>query len=163
MRPVIAVVLVILAAVAQATFNPQIRVLGGEPDLVLMFTLLWATRAELQEGVLLAFVGGISLDLMSAAPLGLTIIPLLLVVFGLDYVREQLFGVGIVTLLIFVIGGTLALKLISLFGLALVGIGLAPVQSFTYTILPTLVYNLAILLPGYAFVRWVQGRVTSDK
>ncbi|HRF94610.1 MAG TPA: rod shape-determining protein MreD, partial [Aggregatilineales bacterium] len=57
--------ILIVAAILQATFMPQIRLLGGSPDLVFLVVLAWSINAELDSSVLWAFVGGISLDLLS--------------------------------------------------------------------------------------------------
>ena len=155
MRAVIAVLLAAFAAALGATFAPQIRVLGGEPDLVFLLTLAWAARTPLGEGMLLAFAGGICADLLSAAPLGLTSAGLLLVVFAFDAVREQLVGIGFVTVIGFALGGTLLVKLIDYVGMSIAGFALPPVQTFGYTILPTMVYNLVLLIPAYIIVGWI--------
>jgi rod shape-determining protein MreD len=155
MRAVIAILLAALAATLGATFAPQIRILGGEPDLVFLLTLAWAARAPLGEGMLLAFAGGISADLLSAAPLGLTTAGLLLVVFAFDAVRQQLVGIGFVTVVAFALGGTLLVKLVDYVGMTIAGFALPPVQTFGYTILPTVVYNLALLIPAYIIVGWI--------
>ncbi|MCL4251147.1 MAG: rod shape-determining protein MreD [Anaerolineae bacterium] len=158
MRALIAFILVVLAAVLQGTFNPQIRILGGEPDLVFLLVLAWAARAPLQEALLLAFAGGISIDLLSAAPLGLSTLALLPVVFTVDAVREQLFGFGFPLVLIFVAAGTILVKLIFFFGASVAGFALPPVAALAYTILPTMVYNLVGILPIYVAVRWLARR-----
>lgn len=156
MRVVVAIVLVLLAAVLQSTFNPQIRLLGGEPDLVFLLVLTWIIRAPLEEGVALAFVGGIALDLLSAAPLGVTSAGLLLAVFGLDVVRRQLFGVGILTVLLFGVLGTLLIKLLEWLALLLVGLATPVVATISYVIFPSMVYNVVLLAPAYFVVRLIQ-------
>ena len=53
-----------VAAALQASLMPQIRLLGGEPDLVFLLVIAWAINRELEDGVIWAFVGGILLDLL---------------------------------------------------------------------------------------------------
>ena len=43
--------LIALAVVLQATFIPQIRILGGEPDLVFLLVLSWSINGRLEQGV----------------------------------------------------------------------------------------------------------------
>jgi rod shape-determining protein MreD len=159
MRLFIGLGLSLLAALLQATFNPQIRIFGGEPDLVLLLVLVWAARAPLDETLVLAFVGGLCLDLLSAGPLGLHTAALLPLVFSIDFVREQLFGFGFPLVVVFLAAGTLGYKLVMLIGTSIAGFTLPPVQATAYTILPTLVYNLALLLPVYLVLYRVTRRL----
>lgn len=156
MRVIVAIAVTLLAAALQSTFNPQIRLLGGEPDLVFLLVLTWIIRAPLEEGIALAFIGGVALDLLSAAPLGVTSAGLLLVVFGLDVVRRQLFGVGILTVLLFAGLGTLLIKLLEWIALALVGLSPPVVATISYIILPSMVYNVVLLAPAYFVVQLIQ-------
>jgi len=153
MRTLIAFVLIVLAAILQATFNPQIRILGGEPDLVFLLVLAWAARGTFREALLLAFIGGICIDLLSAAPLGLTTLALLPVIYAVDATREQLFGFGFPLVLVFAALGTVVVKTILFVGASIAGFSLPPVAAFAYTILPTMVYNLVGILPTYFVVR----------
>jgi rod shape-determining protein MreD len=153
MRPFIGGLLVILAAALQATFNPQIRVFGGEPDLVFLIVLMWAARTPLQEAVALAFAGGLSIDLLSGTPLGLNTAALLPVAFAVAAVRDQLVGFGLPLVAAFAALGTLVYKLIVYVGVVIAGFALPPVTLFFFTVLPTLVYNLALLLPAYLLLR----------
>jgi rod shape-determining protein MreD len=163
MRAVLLALLAAFAAVMEATFMPQVRVLGGEPDLLFLLALTWIVRAPLAEGMVIAFVGGISADLLSAAPLGLSSAGLLLIVFAYDAVREQLVGVGFLTVIGFALLGTLLVKLVAFIGMTIAGFALPPLQTFSYTILPTMVYNLVLLIPAYIVVRWMQRIATSDE
>ncbi|MBE0690151.1 MAG: rod shape-determining protein MreD [Anaerolineae bacterium] len=158
MRTLIAFVMVVLAALLQGTFNPQIRILGGEPDLVFLLVLAWAARGTLQEALLLAFTGGLCIDLLSAAPLGMSTLALLPVIFAVDAVREQLFGFGFPLVLIFAALGTVVVKAILFVGASVAGFSLPPVGTFAYTILPTMIYNLVGILPAYLVVRGLARR-----
>lgn len=155
MRAVIGIGLALLAAVFQATFNPQLRLFGGEPNFVLLLTLAWAARAPLVEAVLIAFAGGIGLDLMSVGPLGLTTLALLPPIFAIDIVREQLVGFNYLLLVIFTAIAGFVYALIMLAGLVIAGFTLPPLGVLSYTILPTVVYNLALLTPVFVLVRWL--------
>lgn len=162
MRVVIALLLVLFAAVFQATFNPQVRVLGGEPELVFLLVLCWVIRAPLEEGIALAFVGGIALDLLSALPVGLTSAALMLVIFALDTVRRELSVIGALTIPLFCVGGVLLIKLVNWIALVLVGLPPPIVGTITYIILPSMIYNAVLLAPAFFVVRVIQRAFGGD-
>lgn len=151
----------ILAAILQSTFMPQIRVLNGTPDLIFLLVLSWSVNSTLETGVTWAFVGGIARDLMSATPLGTSTLGLLLIVFALNQLRGQVYGVGFTLFVAFVIAGTFVQQLTVLLVMAATGYTVSPVDAFTSMILPTVAYNLLFVGPIYWFVRRLQKRVGS--
>lgn len=148
--------LLALAAALQATFIPQIRIFGGQPDLIFLLVISWAVHAPLQEALIWAFVGGILVDLLSAAPTGASTLGLVLLVFALDRLKQQLVGVGLILLFVFVAVGTLFHGVIYLGVIAAAGYVIRPIEMFTYNLLPSVAYNLVVMIPVYWFVRRVQ-------
>jgi len=155
----LSVPLLALAAAAQATFMPQIRILDGQPDLVFLLVLAWSIHATAQQGLVWAVVGGLFVDLLSAAPLGTTTLGLGLVILLLEGLRGQLARVGVLTYISLVLVGSFVVKLAALVVIALSGFSIAPVETFTRNILPSVAYNLAFMLPVYVIVRLIQRRV----
>lgn len=151
-----------LAAMLQASFMPQIRILGGAPDLVFLFVLSWAVHARLETGVTWAFVGGIFQDLLSAAPLGTSTLGMIVVVFGISQINRQVYGIGLVVIFGLVLFGTLFQQVTIMMVLAMSGFEIRPVDNFTYVVMPTIAYNLALILPIYWLVRKLQRRYTRD-
>lgn len=151
--------ILILAAILQATLVPQIRVLGGGPDLVYLLVLSWAINAELDSAVLWAFVGGISLDLLSSQPTGTSVVGMLLLVFAISGLGQQVYRIGIVVLVGLVIVGTIVQQVIILLIVLLTGQPVDLLLSVGYIIAPTILYNLAFILPIYWFIRMIQGRL----
>lgn len=145
----------LIAAALQVSFMPQIRILGGEPDLTFLIVLSWAVHARLEEGVVWAFVGGISRDLLTAAPTGTSVIGMLILIFGIERLRRQVFGIGLVTLISLVVGGTILQEVIYMLIIGLAGYQIRPLETFSYTILPTTAYNLVFIWPIYWFVQRV--------
>lgn len=150
--------LLVLAAILQVTFTPQIRIFGGEPDLIFLIVLSWAANARLEQGVAWAFVGGITYDLLSAGPTGASVPGLVAAVFLVDVVRRQLFSIGLISLLLLVALGTLVNKLFYIAVLIIAGFNVRPFDLFGYVVLPTLAYNLVAILPVYWFVRRMRVR-----
>lgn len=150
--------LIVLAAVLQATLVPQIRILGGQPDLVFLLVLAWSINGPLEQGVAWAFAGGITQDLLSAAPTGASVLGMLLLVFGIEQIRAQVFRIGFVLIVGLVIAGTVLQKVAFMLIAALSGFTIDPIANFTYIILPTIAYNLVFIWPIYWLIRRIQGR-----
>lgn len=148
-----------IAAALQATLIPQIRILGGGPDLVFLLVVAWALRARLEDGLVWAFVGGIMLDLLSYNPTGTSVFGLLMVVFILNGLAQQVYRVGFLLLVGVLLGGTLLQQVMVLLVLTLVGFSFDWLLALNYIIAPTIFYNLIVFWPIYWFVRRIQRRL----
>lgn len=161
-----------LAAALQASIVPQFSFLGGRPDLVFLLVIAWAVNSPLEQGVVWAFVGGILKDLLSAAPLGTSSLGMVIVVFGVYFVRRQLYSVGLFSLIWMAMLGSVFQQVVS--RLIILFTSLQPAyfnlfsldvlaEDLTYVILPTVVYNLVMIFPVYWFVRRVQRRLERSR
>ena len=148
-----------LAAVLQSSIIPQFSILGGRPDLVFLWVISWALNAPLEQSLVWAFVGGILQDLMSAAPTGTSVIGLVLIVFALDVLRQQVYRVGLITLMWVALVGTLVQQIVVMIVLSLSGFGIPFVNNFSYVVLPTVFYNFVLIFPVYFVARQIQKRV----
>ena len=155
----LALILLPLAAALQSTWVPLLRIDNGQPDLVLLLVAGWAVRANWREAIFWAFVGGIAADLLSVLPTGTSAIALLLMVFAIRALAEQLYGANALFLVAFVIAGTLLQEGISTVILTLIGFGSDLVQWAELLLLPTLFYNLILTLPVYWLLRRIQKRL----
>ncbi len=155
--------LVLLAVAAQATFVPQIRFLGGGPDLVLLMVVAWSVNSELEDAVVWAFVGGIMQDLLSAAALGTSVVGLLVIVFGVHFISRQVYRIGLLLILVIAAVGTVIQGLFVPFILTLTGFRVDPLYALVYVGLPTLGYNAAFIWPVYGFIRGIQRRFYQDE
>ncbi len=63
-----------LASVLQSTALPHLVVVGVKVDLVLLLVIAWSIRRGIEAGVLWAVIGGIALDVLSLAPLGVSVL-----------------------------------------------------------------------------------------
>lgn len=148
-----------LAAVLQASIMPQLSILGGRPDLVFLLVVSWALNAPLEQGIIWAFVGGILQDLMSAAPTGTSAIGMVLIVFALDIFRQQLYRVGIVTIIWVTVVGTFVQQFLVMVVLTLSGFNIPILNNLGYVVLPTVFYNFILVFPVYFITRRIQKRV----
>jgi rod shape-determining protein MreD len=148
-----------IAVALQASFVPQVRILGGGPELVLLLVTAWAINAELRDSLIWAFVGGIMQDLLSLAPLGTSTLGLLLIVFGISGLGQQVHKIGFVLLVAITLVGTLVHQLVVMGVMTFTGLAVDWVAGFTYVIAPTMLYNLALIGPVYWAIRRLQRRV----
>lgn len=81
---------VILLAIIQATVLPSFPIFGIAPGLWLVVTIGWGLLRGMREGLVLAFVGGIFIDLLSAAPMGVTSLSLMLAITLATFLQRHL-------------------------------------------------------------------------
>jgi len=155
--------LIALAVVLQATVIPQLRILGGQPDLVFLLVLSWSINGRLEQSVVWAFVGGIAQDLLSAVPVGTSVLGLIVLVFAIDQLRQQVYRIGFLLIVGLVIAGTVLQQVITMIVIALAGYTIYPLDSLTYVILPTIAYNLLFMAPIYGLIRRIQRRRTQEQ
>ena len=148
--------ILILATALQVSFVPQIRLFGGQPDLIMLLVLAWTVTSPLEEAVTWAFVGGISVDLLSAAPLGTSVVGLLLLVFIVEQLKGQLVNLNIIVLIGLTALGTLIQQISLLIIIALSGYSIRPIEQFFYIVLPSLLYNIIFILPAVGVTRRIK-------
>lgn len=157
----ISIPILALAAVLQSTIAPQIQILGGRPDLVFLLVLSWSIRGTLDESVLWAFVGGIAQDLLSAAPTGTSVLGMVLLVFVVDLLKQQVYSIGLTSVLTLTFAGTILQQFTHAAVLLVMGYKVS-FFDLVYVLFPTLIYNLVLILPAYWFIRRIQRRLGEE-
>lgn len=131
----------------------------GQLSLVMLLVLCWSLQASITEGFVWAFVGGIALDLLSVLPLGATSAALLIMVYGINRLSHQLLRARVVLLLAMAAAATLYMAAYTYAALVLLGYTYDLWAVGRFVLLPTLMYNLAAVLPLFAIVRFFQRRL----
>ena len=72
LRFLLCLMLVMVAALVQTSVFHSIRPLGASPDVVLLMVVVGAVWLKPEAAVLLGFLGGLLLDTLGSAPLGLS-------------------------------------------------------------------------------------------
>jgi rod shape-determining protein MreD len=70
MQLIMAAVASVVAALAEFTIVPYLKIDGTAPHPVLVFGVIWAIAGSLEAGLTWAFVGGLALDALGQRPLG---------------------------------------------------------------------------------------------
>ncbi len=140
--------LMLLAAMVQSTVLPRLRILGGQPDLVLLLVLAWAILDHEREGMAWAFVGGLLLDLLSGAPLGLSALIMVPITYLIGITEAQVYRSSVAFSLLLTAGGVFAYHILYLLLLnALLGYPVAWAASLRYVTIPSVLFDMILIIP----------------
>ena len=150
-----AIVILLLLALLQVTVMPQIPLLGVRPDVVLLLLLAWVMVRGLREGVILAFIGGIALDLFSSLPLGSHALALLLTIVAVGLLAAPLHRGNVVFPVAGAFAATVLYNLLLLTFSQLLGEEVAWLASLGRIVLPLALIEAALIPLAY----WVTDRL----
>lgn len=131
----------------------------GQLSLVMLLVIAWAIRADLIEGFVWAFVGGITMDLMSILPVGTSSFVLILIVFVINTIATQIYRINIVMIFAITIVSTIVLQFFTYQILVLIGNSYNLLALIRLVLIPTMIYNTVAILPIFVFVRLIQRRL----
>ncbi|MEO5966409.1 MAG: rod shape-determining protein MreD [Candidatus Limnocylindrales bacterium] len=80
MQFTIAAAIAVVAALAEFTVVPYLKIGDALPHPVLVFGVIWAIAGGLEVGLTWAFVGGLALDIVAQRPLGSSAFALLIAI-----------------------------------------------------------------------------------
>ena len=146
----------ILAAILDVTLMAKFRIGGGAPDLVFMLVVSWALLSTMQEAMVWAVVGGVVKDALSVAPLGTSALGMVIVVFIVDSLLGTVRRTNLVVPVPVIAVGTVIYHAAILAVLQIVGYGLPVGEGLLYVTLPTMVYNMILVLPVFRTMGSVQ-------
>lgn len=152
-----AVVLIIV--IAQATLLSRVRVVGAGPDLLLVGVVCWSLVRGVRAGLLWSFGGGLGIDLIAGAPLGLTALTLLPTAWIGNLGRARVFGSHALLPILLV---ALATPLRGWFMLLIQqtrGTQINWISSTLRVIGPELVLNALLTVAIYPTMRWLAARL----
>lgn len=153
MSLILALLVTLVAVLAQVSIMPGFSIFGAQPNLLLVLLVVWTAVRPQREALLLIPIAGFALGLLDGRPLGVTMLalaPLILMteVRGLRLVESELLpAVGLVAI------ATLAYETIILLTLAVAGERLDWAASPRYILAPALVANVLLLLPVYGLAQ----------
>lgn len=140
--------LLVLLAILQSAVFSQVRLLDGQADLVLLAIVAWALTGRWQEAMILGVVGGVWLDLLSAVPIGVSSLALVIIAYGVAVTEGRLWGAHLLTPLGVILAASLVFSAVGLLGSLLAG-GVIDLGSVaTRVVLPALFLNLLLAIPS---------------
>lgn len=142
-----------VAVLIQITLLPHFTVAGVHPDLVMLLAVAWSLLRGPVEGVAWGFLGGLLLDLFSAAPFGVFTLALMAVCFVSGLGEGAIFRQNIILPLVATLGATLLFHLTALVLLRTLGWPVNWSRDLLNVIVPTTLLNTAVMPLVYAGLR----------
>lgn len=140
--------LLVLLAILQSAVTSQVRLLEGQADLVLLAIVAWALTGRWQEAMILGVVGGACLDLLSAVPIGVSSLALVIVAYGVAVTEGRLWGAHLLTPLGVILAASLVFSAFGLLGALLAGAVIDLGSVAPRVVLPALFLNLLLAIPS---------------
>ena len=145
--------LLAIFAILQSTVTSYIRLAGASPDLVLLLVVSLVLQGGTGDLPLLGILGGVTLDVLSGAPFGLSTVALALVSYLVRVGEVNVFHTVRFRPYIAISIATLVYHLLLALLLGLTGKTIVWGGMIWYIILPTLLVNLLSMPLVYYFVR----------
>ncbi|OGO38299.1 MAG: hypothetical protein A2W35_18750 [Chloroflexi bacterium RBG_16_57_11] len=143
--PVLAVLVMIQSAVLS-----NIPLLHGTTDLVLVALLAWALQKRVRTAWFWAIIGGLLVGYVSALPFGAVLAGYLLAVGLAILLKQRIWQVPILAMLVATFFGTLLVNLVVITALRIVDTPLSFWEAINLVTLPSVLLNLLVAIPFYA-------------
>jgi len=145
--------------ILQTTFFSRITLISGTPDLILLLLAAWSLQGRVKYCWLWIIISGIIVSVVSAMPFYAPLIAYL-GVFGLSkLIQRRVWRIPILAMFIVSFLGSLFQGLVYVLLLKINGAPIAWGQSLDTVILPMVLMNLIFILPMFAIVSDLVGRI----
>jgi rod shape-determining protein MreD len=138
--------------VLQTSIVSRIPLLYGTADLSLLAIIAWALQKRVRTAWQWSLIGGLMFSLASALPLGAPIIGYSLSTGLALLLRQRIWQVPILAMLVTTFLCTLITQGIAFIALGLVGNPIAIGEAFNLIILPSVLINLLLAIPIYGLI-----------
>jgi len=152
MPTLVALPILTVLMILQSGIVSRIPLLHGTPDLLLLFILAWALQKRVQTAWQWCLIGALIYGLVSALPLGTSLLAYGLATGIALLLRRQVWQAPVVAMLLAVLLGTLISHAVSLLALRLVGDPIPFLQALNLVTLPSAFLNLILAIPAYALM-----------
>ncbi len=143
--------MLLTSAALQSAWLERLSILGGRPDLVLLVALSWGVMRGLNEGMAWAFVGGLFLDALSAAPFGLWTLTLTLLAFIANQPWMAALGPTVIRLALIGLLGTVAAHVLVMLLSSMLGVPMNLADSVS-RVFSSAILNLLLAPFVYRFL-----------
>ncbi len=133
-------------AVIQTVVGPRLSILNVRPDLILVFVIAWTLVYGPRQGLVLAFIGGLWMDIFSGGPMGGSSLALMIAAVIAGVGHQALFRSNLIVPTLVGVAGTLGYAAAYLAVLAAIGHDLPWQNTVERLVLPEVLYNGALML-----------------
>jgi len=149
----LAIPLLLAGALLQSTVVPT--VIGVRPEIVLLLVVAASLSGGMEAGVVWGFIGGLSLDLLSGAPLGVFTLTMVLVGALVNVGESNLFSTSLLLPLGAVFVATFVYHFLTIVLLQTLGWSIGWGPAILQVALPSAVVNTLLMPLVYFFLRWL--------
>jgi rod shape-determining protein MreD len=149
-------------ALLQSSLGPQFSVVDVKPGVVLTLVVSWSVIRGASEGVIWGFIGGMALDLLSGAPVGLSALTLMMVGFLTNLGETSLFKSSLVLPLFAVFVASLMADAVQLALLRGFGWNLPWWEAMGRVAVPAAILNAVIMPVVYLPLQWLNRRTLAE-
>lgn len=143
--PILALLIMLQSAVLS-----KVPLLQGTTDLVLVALLAWALQKRVRTAWFWAIMGGLFVGYVSAVPFGAVLVGYLLAVGLAILLKQRVWQVPILAMLVSTLFGTLLVNLVVISAMRVTDITLPFWEAINLVTLPSVLLNLLIAIPFYA-------------
>lgn len=153
MRNIIAFPLLGLAVILQSSIVSQVTLLSGYADLLLIVIAAWALQDRVESSWHWAFVTSIMVGFVTRLPWPLVAIGYFAVVYMARLLQRRVWQAPLLAMFSVTFAGTLFVQLITFGYLRFSGALISFSDSLGLVTLPSLLLNMLLAVPVYAFMR----------
>ncbi len=140
------------AAFVQVGFFGQIRLMNGTSDLILLCLIAWSINDRTRYSWILTIAGGLIMSYISAMPMNAYLWMYLFIWIMIRFIKMRVWQMPLVLMLFVTITSTLVISVGTLGLLFLQNANVNYFEAFRLIIVPSLVMNLLLCIPIYAFL-----------
>jgi len=153
MRNLIAFPLLILAALFQSAIISRVNLLSGYADILLVLLAAWALQERVTSAWHWAFFTCILIGFISRLPLPVTVIGYFSIVYMAQRFQRRVWQAPLLAMFAVTFAGTIWMHLLSFLVLRFLGSALPFGDVLGLITLPSLLLNMLIAIPIYAWMR----------
>ena len=141
-----------VAGFVQVGFFGQIRLMNGTSDLILLCLIAWSINDRSKYSWILTIAGGLMMSYVSAMPMNAYLWMYLMIWLIIRFIRMRVWQMPLILMLFVTILATLFIAAGTLALLFLQNAAINYIDAFRQIIIPSLVMNLLLSIPVYAFL-----------
>jgi cell shape-determining protein MreD len=153
LKNLIAFPLLFLVVILQSAVISRITLLAGYGDLMLVVLAAWSLQPQVETSWHWAILGGILVIFVTALPWPVILIGYGLVILLARLMQGRFWQTPLLVMFSVTFLGTMGMNLLSISVLQLAGTPVSFGDALGYITLPSLLLNLLLAIPVYAFMR----------
>lgn len=138
--------------IIQSTIVVRVSLLRGTADLLLLAVVAWGLQKRVQTAWQWGLIAGLMISLTSALPFGVALLGYPLAAGVAVVLRRRVWQAPMLAMFLATFLGTLLTHALAVIGLRLVGDALPILQVLNLITLPSLLLNLLLAIPAYAWL-----------